>query len=83
MNLYLVLAIALGAISGVVEAPVSQPVLATLAARRDSRANRRAVRIGFAIRQRRTSQPGWFSPRPEARGPRPAGVSRPRAPALD
>jgi hypothetical protein len=44
MNLYLVLALALGAISGVVEAPVRRPVLSTLASRRGGRVDRQSIR---------------------------------------
>jgi hypothetical protein len=46
MNLYLVLALALSAISGVVEAPsAARPVLSTLAAQRDRRDHRQAIRV--------------------------------------
>jgi hypothetical protein len=47
MNLYVVFAIALGAISGVVEAPVCRPVLSTLAAPRDNRVHRQPVRASL------------------------------------
>jgi hypothetical protein len=53
MNLYLVLALALSAISGVVEAPsAARPVLSTLAARRDRRDYRRAIRARLAAPRR-------------------------------
>ena len=79
MNLYLVFALALGAITGVVEAPVMRP--ATLVAQRDSRMQRRIVRRAGAVLSARCSVLSINEPRTEDRGPRTCGVSRPRAPA--
>jgi len=47
MNLYLVLAIALGAITGVVEAPVLRPV--QLVAASERRGERRVIRRRFSV----------------------------------
>jgi hypothetical protein len=83
MNLYLVLAIALGAISGVIEAPAARPVATALAARRGVEAVRRAVRARLQLSIRRA---------PAARSLGPAlasrhallivAAARPRAPAV-
>ena len=79
MNLYLVLAIALGAVSGVVQAPVTRPAMVT---QREVRAQRRAIRTTVQIVNVRSGATGRVGLRPEARAPRPHGASRPRAPAL-
>jgi hypothetical protein len=79
MNFYLVLTIAFGAITGVVDAPVMRP--ATLVAQRDRRVQRRIIRSVAAVLSARCSVLGINEPRTEDRRPRTRGVSRPRAPA--
>ncbi|HEX7421255.1 MAG TPA: hypothetical protein VF505_15300 [Thermoanaerobaculia bacterium] len=79
MNLYLVLTIALSAISGVVEAPVLRP--APSVAQREHRVQRRAIQVAFVTH--RPSPAGFRTqPRTEDRGPRMRGEAAPRAPAL-
>jgi hypothetical protein len=79
MNLYLVIAIALGAITGVVEAPVVRPVQVV---RRDVRAEKRVIRRVASFLSPRSLVLGFTQPRPEARGPRPFTIASPRAPAF-
>jgi len=79
MNLYLVLAIALGAISGVVEAPAARPL--TLATQRSRRSEQREVRR-FAAHSWQFAVQRFFKPRTANRELRTIyGNSSPRAPA--
>lgn len=83
MNLYLVFALALGAISGVVEAPVSRPVLSTLAAQRGSHAHRQALRT--PLNAPRLARVATTCPAPEPLrrfGAPLTGAASPRAPAI-
>ena len=83
MNLYLVLAIALGAISGAVDAPVARPVLSTRAARRGGDAVRRAVRNRLATPISASPVIAFLRSTAEWRRPFLVVASaRPRAPAL-
>ncbi|HSP17011.1 MAG TPA: hypothetical protein VLV78_19855 [Thermoanaerobaculia bacterium] len=79
MNLYLVLAIALGAISGVVEAPVMRPVEVV---RRDVRAEQRVRKMRRAVVGRRSSVVGPLSPTTYDRRPTTILNAAPRAPAF-
>jgi len=79
MNLYLVLALALGAISGAVEAPVMRPV--SHVSKRDVRAEQRVIRRAASILGPQSAVLSWSDPRTEDRGPRTLTVSA-RAPAL-
>jgi hypothetical protein len=80
MNLYLILTIALGAISGVVEAPVARPAL--LVSRRENGAQRRVVRQ-FSVLGSQFSVASFFELRTENREPRTnRGNTAPRAPAF-
>ncbi len=78
MNLYLVLAIALGAITGIVEAPVLRPVHFVTASER-----RRERRVLPARKShvRLASRSGWAGLTPEAWGLTPFAIAAPRAPA--
>ncbi len=80
MNLYLVLAIALGAITGVVEAPVARPVQLVTASER--RVERCAIRIATRSRTPRSTVFGWAGLRLETWSLRPFAIAVPRAPAL-
>lgn len=82
MNLYLLIAIALGAITGVAEAPVARPVLAIASRRGARRAEQRVVRaISRLVACRRVTAPG-FASLLFARVESPlTGAATPRAPA--
>lgn len=80
MNLYLVLAIALGAITGVVEAPALRPVQLVSASER--RVERRAIRIATRLRTPRLAVSGWAGLTSEACGLRPFAIAAPRAPSV-
>jgi hypothetical protein len=81
MNLYLVLALALGAISGVIEAPLAKPALSTRAAERGDSSRqelRRSARV--AVTRERFARP-----RRSVRACLPALLTcnvSPRAPAI-
>jgi hypothetical protein len=77
MNLYLVLAIALGAVTGVVEAPVAR---STVIVRRE-RAERRVLKLRREVVARRSSVVG--QQRPTTYDRRPTTVAHPpRAPSF-
>jgi hypothetical protein len=80
MNLYLVLAIAFGAISGVVETPLLQP--ARLVARRD-RHDRRPIRASRrVVIARSAALAPVFRPTTHVLRPIVSGNTAPRAPAV-
>ncbi len=81
MNLYLVLAIALGAITGVAQPPVARPAVSVC--RRDSRGERRIVRQGTRILGSQFSVLRFVQLRTENRELRTLrGDAAPRAPAF-
>ncbi len=83
MNLYLLFAIALGAITGTTEVPVARPAFAAVVAKSGVRAERQIVRAATASMLRSASAPraafgSWCAP---ARVEAPlTGASTPRAP---
>jgi len=83
MNLYLLFAIALGAITGTTEVPVARPAFAAVVAKSGVRAERQIVRAATASMLRSASAPraafgSWRAP---ARVEAPlTGASTPRAP---
>ena len=83
MNLYVVLAIALGAITGVSRPPVAQPRLAAVSATSESRGEQRAAEVvvspNQSARQPRAHQPAGRR-RALALAPL-TGAATPRAPA--
>lgn len=84
MNLYLLLAIAFGAITGTAEAPVARPAMAGVVARRESRAARRVVRAlrGTSLRVRLRAAVSRVVTRALASIESPlTGAATPRAPA--
>jgi hypothetical protein len=83
MNLYLLFAIALGAITGTTEAPVARPAFAAVVAKSGVRAERQAVRAVAAILRDTTSPRAAFAPRrAAARVDAPlTGAGTPRAPS--
>lgn len=84
MNLYLLFAIALGAISGTTEAPAARPSFAAVVAKSCVRAERQVVRAATASMLRSASAPrAAFGPwRMPARVEAPlTGAGTPRAPA--
>lgn len=84
MNLYLLIAIALGAITGTTEAPVARPAFAAVVAKSGVRAERQVVRAATASMLRSASAPraavaSWrVLPRVEAPL---TGAGTPRAPS--
>lgn len=78
MNLYLVIAIALGAITGVVEAPVMRPVQVV---RRDVRGEQRVQKLRRAVVGRKSSVVGHHRPTTYDRPPTTLLNAAPRAPA--
>jgi hypothetical protein len=84
MNLYLLFAIALGAISGTSEAPVARPAFAAVVATSGVRAERQVVRAATASMLRSAAAPraAFASWRVPARAEAPlAGAGTPRAPS--
>jgi hypothetical protein len=82
MSLYLLIAIALGAITGVAEAPVARPVLSIASRRETRRAEQRVMRVGTAFAPRRTAAAPKFASLLFARCEAPlTGAATPRAPA--
>jgi hypothetical protein len=84
MSIYLLVAIALGALSGVAEAPASRPVLASVALRSDARRReQRVVRAVAAVfAQRRAATAPGIASLLFARVDAPlSGAATPRAPA--
>ena len=83
MNLYVVLAIALGAITGVSKPPVAQPRLAAVSAARESRGEQPAAEVVVSskrnAREPRAQQPARCR-RALALAPL-TGAATPRAPA--
>jgi hypothetical protein len=80
MNLYLVFALALGAITGVVETPVMRP--ASLVAQRDSRVQRRIQQLVRTVVGRRSSVVGAVCPTTHDLRPTTLLNAAPRAPAF-
>ena len=80
MNLYLVLAIALGAISGVVEAPLMRP--ARLVEQRHRRDRRQIRRVPQVVIGRRPSVIAALRPLVHDLRPAILGNHAPRAPAV-
>jgi len=84
MNLYLLFAFALSAITGTTEAPVARPAFAAVVAKSGVRAERQVVRAATASMLRGTSEPraafaAWRAP---ARVEAPlTGAGTPRAPS--
>ena len=83
MNLYLLFAIALGAITGATEAPVARPAFAAVVVKSGVCAERQVERASTVSMLRSASAPrpafvAWRAPRIEAPL---TGASTPRAPA--
>lgn len=84
MNLYLLFALALGAITGTTEAPAARPAFAAVVATSGVRAERQVVRAASASLLRSASAPraafaAWNAP---ARSEAPlTGAGTPRAPS--
>lgn len=79
MNLYLVFAIAFGAITGVVEAPVLRPV--QFVTQRDRRARRQIRRVRPMVASRRSSAVAAFRTTAHELRPVLRGNTEARAPA--
>jgi len=84
MNLYLLIAFALGAITGISEVPVARPAFAAVVTKSSVRTERRASRATVAIVRRRSDAPlARTASRIAFRADAPlSGAASPRAPAL-
>jgi len=82
MSLYLLIAIALGAITGVAEAPVARPVLSIASRRESRRAEQRALRGVSRVAVHGSAPAPKFASLLMARAESPlTGAASPRAPA--
>ena len=83
MNLYLLFAIALGAITGTAEAPAARPAFAAVVAKSGVRAQRQIVRAdGVSLRRIHAPRAPFASWRVPARVDAPlTGAGTPRAPS--